>query len=138
MESKPKEFIERKYHEGIEGELDEEGFFTTPNGSFWDPDYVYFNREGYDKHGGYYDDNNEYIPGENWDEENQCYFDEDYENDYDDEDDDYFDGDYGGEDYNYHNVKMDDIIDEEKYIKFTKDIEVIKDNNNDVDVKNDD
>ena len=32
---------------------------------------------------------------------------------------------------------MDDIIDEEKYIKFTKDIEVIKDNNNDVDVKND-
>ena len=34
MESKPKEFIERKYHEGIEGELDEEGFFTTPNGSF--------------------------------------------------------------------------------------------------------
>ena len=65
-------FIEREWNEDIEGELDELDFFTTPNGSFWDPDYVYFNREGYDRHGGYY----LYIPGENWDEKNQCYFDE--------------------------------------------------------------
>ena len=37
--------------------------------------------------GGYYDDNYQYIPGEGWDETNQCYKNEieDYEN----EDDDY-------------------------------------------------
>ena len=35
-----KKFIEREWNENIEGELDEEGFFITPNGSFWDPDYV--------------------------------------------------------------------------------------------------
>ena len=139
MESKPKEFIEREYNDDIIGELDEDGFFTTPNGSFWDPDYVYFNREGYDKHGGYYDENNEYIPGENWDEKNQCYLDEkeqnfeNYLNDYDDAYDDYYEGD----DYNYHNVQMDDIIDEEKYIRISKDIEVMKDNDNFVDIKND-
>jgi len=48
---------------------------------FWDTDYVYFNREGYDKHGknnlkflgGYYDDNYQYVPGEGWDAINQCY-----------------------------------------------------------------
>ena len=60
----------------MEGEYDDEGFFTTPNGSFWDPDGVYFNREGYDKHGGYYDDNDEYIPGKGWNEVNNCYEDE--------------------------------------------------------------
>ena len=69
-------FIEREWNENIEGELDEDGFFTTPNGSFWDPDYVYFNREGYDKHGGYYDENDIYVPGKSWDEENHCYSDE--------------------------------------------------------------
>jgi hypothetical protein len=26
--------------------------------------------------GGYYNDNFEYIPGQNWDEKNQCYADE--------------------------------------------------------------
>ena len=65
-----KKFIEREWNEDIDGELDEEGFFVAPNGSFWDPDYVYFNREGYDKHGGYYDENSNYIPGEGWDEIN--------------------------------------------------------------------
>jgi len=46
-------------------------FFTIPNGFFWDPDGVYFNREGYDKHGGYYDDNDKYVPGKGWNEENE-------------------------------------------------------------------
>ena len=69
-------FIEREWNEDIEGELDELDFFTTPNGSFWDPDYVYFNREGYDKHGGYYDLDNVYYPGENWNDSLQCYNDE--------------------------------------------------------------
>ena len=82
MESK--KFVEREWNEGIEGELDEDGFFYTPNGSFWDPDYVYFNREGFDRHGGYYDDEMEYIPGEGWDEINMCYLDE-LENDEGDE-----------------------------------------------------
>lgn len=46
------------------------------NLGFWDPDGYYFNREGYDKHGGYYDDNHEYIPGQGWDYVNNCYPDE--------------------------------------------------------------
>ena len=118
-------FVEREYNEDLEGELDEDGFFYTPNGSFWDPDYVYFNREGYDKHGGYYDDDYNYIPGEGWDEVNQCY---------NDEIDVFEDSDYEDEDYNYHNVKMDDVIDEEKFINFEKDIEIIHDNNQNKDL----
>ena len=39
-------FIEREWNECIEGEYDEDGFFITPNGSFWDHDDVYFNRQG--------------------------------------------------------------------------------------------
>ena len=66
-------FVEREWNEDIKGELDEDGFFVTPNGSFWDPDYVYFNREGYDKHGGRYNDKGEYVPGKGWDKENNCY-----------------------------------------------------------------
>ena len=105
-----KKFIEREWNEDIKGELDEEGFFTTPNGSFWDPDYVYFNREGYDKHGGYYDDDLNYIPGEGWDEVNKCYFDEDYENDYDEF--------YDKKD----NKDYDDIIDQYEYENYEDDI----------------
>ena len=94
---KPKNFIEREWNEEIEGELDEDGFFITPNGSFWDPDYVYFNRDGVDKHGGHYDEKGEYIPGEGWDDENNCYeseneFLDEYEDD--EEEDDYGYGDY--------------------------------------------
>ena len=81
-----KKFVEREWNENIEGELDEHGFFITPNGSFWDPDYVYFNREGYDKHGGYYDENDYYIPGEGWDEIKGCYQDEESDDDFDEED----------------------------------------------------
>ena len=114
------EFKERKYSESIEGELDEYNFFNTPNGSFWDPDYVYFNRDGYDKHGGYYE-KGEYIPGKGWDEDNNCYKDElndeeeiisDYEQD--DEENDGFD-----------QVDINKIHDEEKLIKITDDIEKI-------------
>ena len=56
-------FIEREWTEDTKGEYDKDGFFVTPNGSFWDPDGVYFNKEGYDKHGGRYDSEGEYIPG---------------------------------------------------------------------------
>ena len=75
----PNKFVEREWNEGIEGKLDEYGFFYTPDGSFWDPDYVYFNKEGFDKHGGYYDKDREYIPGKGWDEINMCYYDDDDE-----------------------------------------------------------
>ena len=113
-----KTFVERIFHDDIEGEYDDEGFFTTPNGSFWDPDGVYFNREGYDKHGGYYDDNDEYVPGKGWDEENNCYKDELNEDEFasdhepDEEENDGF-GD----------VDLDKIQDEEKLIKVSADIE---------------
>ena len=92
METKPSEkkpFVEREWSEDIEGKLDEDGFFITPNGSFWDQDYVYFNREGFDRHGGRYDENGEYIPGEGWDDNLNCYESEkeDYNNEKDDDND---------------------------------------------------
>ena len=135
MESKPedqkkttkKTFVERIFHDDLEGEYDDEGFFTTPNGSFWDPDGVYFNREGYDKHGGYYDDaTDEYIPGKGWDEQNNCYKDE-----LNDEDE--FASDHDPEeeaDDGFGDVNMDHIQDEEKLIKVTNDIEEIKEDPN--------
>ena len=68
--AKPKKdsFIERQWTEDTKGEYDNDGFFITPNGSFWDPDGVYFNKEGFDKHGGKYNDEGEYVPGEGWNE----------------------------------------------------------------------
>ena len=74
-EKKPekKPFVEREWTEDTEGKYDEDGFFVTPNGSFWDQDYVYFNREGFDRHGGRYDENGEYVPGEGWDDNLNCY-----------------------------------------------------------------
>lgn len=82
-------FKEREWKEDIEGELDNDGFFITPNGSFWDQDYVYFNRDGFDKHGGRYDENGEYVPGEGWDDNLNCYESEkeDYNNEKDDDND---------------------------------------------------
>ena len=118
-----KVFIERELNDDVEGDYDEDGFFNTPNGSFWDPDGVYFNREGYDKHGGYYDEKTqEYIPGKGWDEVNYCYKDE-YNDEYDDEygsDHDYL------EDDGYGDIDLDNIQDEEKLlVKNMKDIEII-------------
>ena len=105
-------FIEREWNQEIEGKLDEDGFFITPNGSFWDPDYVYFNREGFDKHGGYYDKNGEYIPGKGWDEENNCYESEKEEDDLNDEYDYEMDNqNYNIEDDNYINDLEDDLFD---------------------------
>jgi hypothetical protein len=126
MENKNKNkkvFIERELNDDVEGDYDEDGFFNTPNGSFWDPDGVYFNREGYDKHGGYYDEKTqEYIPGKGWDEVNNCYKDE-YNDEYDDEygsDHDYL------EDDGYGDIDLDNIQDEEKLlVKNMKDIEII-------------
>ena len=70
----PKE--RRKRTKETEGKFDDDGFFTTPNGSFWDMDGEYFNRYGYDIHGGKYIDKLDYIPGPTWIEELGCYPDE--------------------------------------------------------------
>ena len=59
--------------EDTQGVLDNDGFFTTPNGSFWDCDGEYFNREGYDINGGSYANKLDYIPGPTWIEELGCY-----------------------------------------------------------------
>ena len=67
----PKE--RRKKTKETEGKFDDDGFFTTPNGSFWDMDGEYFNRYGYDIHGGKYIDKLDYIPGPTWIEELGCY-----------------------------------------------------------------
>ncbi len=102
-------FKKRLIQDAIGGSYDKEGFFRTPNGSFWDPDGIYFNKEGKDSHGGYYDDNFEYHPGKGWVESLMCYDDEINQNnqnigfgELDNEDDgDYEDGDYDVyEDYN--------------------------------------
>ena len=70
-----KDFKEREYEEVQGGITDNEGFYRTPNGSFWDPDGVYFNKDGVDIHGGKYT-NSEYIPGPGWLENLLCYEDE--------------------------------------------------------------
>lgn len=75
QESK-EEFFERPFEEMEDGFYDERGFYTTPNGSFWDDDKVYFNHLGFDKHGGSYDKYGVYLPGPNWNEEYNCYDDE--------------------------------------------------------------
>ena len=96
---KPREFTEV---EG--GKYDDLGFYHTPNGSFWDCDGVYFNKDGKDVHGGFYDDKLEYHPGEGWIDSLMCYEDEVNPNNKDllnnieyggnDGEDDYEDGDY--------------------------------------------
>ena len=67
----PKE--RRKRTKETEGKLDDDGYFYTPNGSFWDMDGEYFNRHGYDIHGGKYINKLDYIPGPTWIEELGCY-----------------------------------------------------------------
>jgi hypothetical protein len=71
-----KDFKEREFEETQGGHYDSMGFYYTLNGSFWDPDGVYFNKEGVDKHGGKYDKNFEYIPGPGWLNDYMCYEDE--------------------------------------------------------------
>jgi hypothetical protein len=81
-----KEFIDKPFKECEGGYYDNNNFYITPNGSFWDPDGVYFNNEGYDKHGGFYNENLEYQPGKGWIHELMCYEDENpnFNNDLDD------------------------------------------------------
>lgn len=67
----PKE--RRKKDVNTKGVMDNDGFFRTPNGSFWDCDGEYFNRQGYDIHGGSYMNVLDYVPGPTWISEYGCY-----------------------------------------------------------------
>jgi len=63
-------FYERPFEEVEDGNVDDRGFYTTPNGSFWDEDHNYFNHLGYDVNGGMYDKYGIYIPGSKNDDDN--------------------------------------------------------------------
>ena len=115
-----KVFVEKIFNDDIEGEYDDEGFFNTLNGSFWDPDGVYFNSEGYDKFGGHYE-NGEYIPGNGWDEQNNCYIEELNDEDEFASDDEPEEEENDG----FDQVNIDEIQDEEKLIKIPDNIERI-------------
>ncbi|MCQ2819831.1 MAG: hypothetical protein MJ252_21410, partial [archaeon] len=67
----PKE--RRSRNKDTQGKLDDDGFFRTPNGSFWDPDGEYFNKDGFDIHGGFYSNILDYVPGPTWIKELGCY-----------------------------------------------------------------
>ena len=71
-----KPFCDRPYEEIEDGYIDDRGFYTTPNGSFWDDDHTYFNHLGFDRHGGSYDKYGIYQPGPDYDEKTGLYKDQ--------------------------------------------------------------
>ena len=71
-----KTFFERPFEEVEDGYIDDRGFYTTPNGSFWDEDHTYFNNLGFDQHGGYYDKYGVSQPGPGYDEKTGLYNDQ--------------------------------------------------------------
>ena len=71
-----KNFFDKPFQMVPGGSYDENGFYYTPEGSFWDPDGVHFSSDGLDRHGGFYDENLEYHPGQGWIDELMCYEDE--------------------------------------------------------------
>ena len=71
-----KTFIDRPFEEVENGYIDDRGFYTSPNGSFWDDEQNYFNHLGFDRHGGSYDKYGIYIPGPDYDETTGLYKDQ--------------------------------------------------------------
>ena len=71
-----KPFCDRPYEEVEDGFIDDRGFYTTPNGSFWDDEHTYFNHLGFDRHGGSYDKYGVYHPGAGYDEATGLYNDQ--------------------------------------------------------------
>ncbi len=71
-----KSFCDRPFEEVEDGYIDDRGFYTSPNGSFWDDDHTYFNRLGFDRYGGTYDKYGIYMPGPNYDEKTGLYKDQ--------------------------------------------------------------
>ena len=51
-----------------EGYYDDFGFYILPDGDFYDHNGYYFDKEGYDEFGGYYDGLS-YVPGAEYEEE---------------------------------------------------------------------
>ena len=128
----PKE--RRKRAKETEGKFDDDGFFTTPNGSFWDMDGEYFNRYGYDIHGGKYIDKLDYIPGPTWIEELGCYPEEKdkylKEEDLNEDDEDM-------KDIDMDNIEGDeDLINDMKMLKVNEDIKEEKKSKKENDKKN--
>ena len=75
-EEENKPFCDRPFEEVEDGYIDDRGFYTSPNGSFWDDDHTYFNHLGFDRHGGSYDKYGVYIPGPGYDEKTGLYKDQ--------------------------------------------------------------
>ena len=69
-------FCDRPFEEVEDGYIDDRGFYTSPNGSFWDDDHNYFNHLGFDRHGGSYDKYGIYLPGPGYDEKTGLYNDQ--------------------------------------------------------------
>ena len=76
IDQNEKPFCDRPYEEVEDGYIDDRGFYTTPNGSFWDEDLTYFNHLGFDRHGGSYDKYGIYQPGPGYDEKTGLYNDQ--------------------------------------------------------------
>jgi hypothetical protein len=111
-----KVITDREFAEVENGEYLENGFYVTPNGSFWDGDGVYFNRQGLDRHEGYYDEEYEYHPGRGWIPHLLCYEDEIVDKDKDIYKNEIEDG--GEEVLDYDNC--DDLHEEVDYDKLTE------------------
>ena len=75
-EEENKTFCDRPFEEVEDGYIDDRGFYTSPNGSFWDDDHTYFNHLGFDRHGGSYDKYGIYQPGPGYDEKTGLYKDQ--------------------------------------------------------------
>lgn len=93
------------------------------NKGFWDDEGYYFNRQGLDKHGGSYNDNWEYIPGEGWNQSKNCYESE-IDNNCLEEDDEFFD------DYNDDELDDDDVPYDNKYEEYDDNDELYNNNKN--------
>jgi len=134
----PKE--RRNKSTAVNGKLDNIELLRTPNGSFWDPDDEYFNRNGFDIHGGYYLHDLEYIPGPNWLSDLGCYEDEKekYQNidleKLDDnlffgaeeagEDDPEFQGDFEGEDDDFNDEEYQKYLNNENFQDILKNLNI--------------
>lgn len=60
MIQKPKKYTVEEI-KAQKGKFDEDKFYILTNGDFYDPEGFYFDTEGFDELGGYYDDNGEYV-----------------------------------------------------------------------------
>lgn len=74
IETAEKQANQYDIKDGIEDNM---GFVNFDDGSFYDPDGVFFNKEGLDEFGGHYDDKNVYVPGEL----NKHLYDQEYDDD---------------------------------------------------------